>query len=125
MFVSYLYIGLDRAILFVEQEKIEPPVRKQVPPKSQGRAQGLVDYNGIWSFLRTHEWGDIQALARVVGRILQKRLITQKIRQKGLLWIQEVGFSWRSYELLYGRSCGYLKYLIVLIVREFNYQIFI
>ena len=54
MFVSYLYIGLDRAILFVEQEKIEPPVREYL----ENLRVELRDYNGIWSFLRTREWGE-------------------------------------------------------------------
>ncbi|KAI0001349.1 Creatinase/aminopeptidase [Russula compacta] len=54
VFVSYLYIGLDRAILFVEQEKIEVPVREYL----QNLRVELRDYNGIWSFLRTREWGE-------------------------------------------------------------------
>jgi Xaa-Pro aminopeptidase len=54
VFISYLYIGLDRAILFVEQEKIEHPVREYL----QNLRVELRDYNGIWSFLRTREWGE-------------------------------------------------------------------
>ena len=54
VFVSYMYIGLDRAILFVEQEKIEPPVREYL----QNLKVEIRDYNGIWSFLRTREWGE-------------------------------------------------------------------
>ncbi|KAI0283706.1 Creatinase aminopeptidase [Russula aff. rugulosa BPL654] len=54
VFVSYMYIGLDRAILFVEQEKIEPPVRDYL----QNLRVEIRDYNGIWSFLRTREWGE-------------------------------------------------------------------
>lgn len=54
VFVSYMYIGLDRAILFVEQEKVEPPVREYL----QNLRVELRDYNGIWSFLRTREWGE-------------------------------------------------------------------
>jgi len=54
IFFSYLYIGFDRAILFVEQEKIEPPVREYL----QNLRVELRDYNGIWSFLRTREWGE-------------------------------------------------------------------
>jgi Xaa-Pro aminopeptidase len=53
VFLSYLYIGLDRAILFVEQEKIEPPVYEYL----QNLGVELRDYNGIWSFVRTREWG--------------------------------------------------------------------
>ena len=54
MFISYLYIGLDRAILFVEQEKVEPPVRDYL----LNLRVEIRDYNGIWSFLRMREWGD-------------------------------------------------------------------
>ena len=54
VFVSYLYIGLDRAILFVEQEKVELPVREYL----QNLKIELRDYNAIWSFLRTREWGE-------------------------------------------------------------------
>jgi hypothetical protein len=54
VFISYLYIGLDRAILFVEQEKIEHPVREYL----QNLRVEIRDYNGIWSFLRTREWGE-------------------------------------------------------------------
>ncbi len=53
VFVSYLYIGLDRAILFVEQEKIGPPVREYL----QNLRVEVRDYTGIWPFLRTREWG--------------------------------------------------------------------
>ncbi|KAI0305476.1 Creatinase/aminopeptidase [Multifurca ochricompacta] len=54
VFVSYLYIGLDRVILFIEQEKVEPPVREYL----QNLKVEIRDYNGIWSFLRTREWGE-------------------------------------------------------------------
>ena len=54
MFVSYLYIGLDRAILFIEQEKVELPVREYL----QNIKIEIRDYNAIWSFLRTREWGE-------------------------------------------------------------------
>jgi Xaa-Pro aminopeptidase len=53
VFLSYLYIGLDRAVLFVEQEKIEPSVREYL----QDLRVELKDYLGIWSFLRNREWG--------------------------------------------------------------------
>jgi Xaa-Pro aminopeptidase len=54
VFVSYLYIGLDRAILFIEQEKVENPVRSYL----QNLNIEIRDYNSIWSFLRMREWGD-------------------------------------------------------------------
>jgi Xaa-Pro aminopeptidase len=47
-------MGLDRAILFVDQEKIEPLVREYL----QNLRVEIRDYNGIWSFLRTREWGE-------------------------------------------------------------------
>jgi Xaa-Pro aminopeptidase len=54
IFFSYLYIGQDRAILFVEQDKIELPVHEYI----QNLRVELRDYNGIWSFLHTREWGE-------------------------------------------------------------------
>jgi Xaa-Pro aminopeptidase len=54
VFVSYLYIGLDRAILFIEQEKVENPVRSYL----QNLHVEIRDYNAIWTFLRMREWGD-------------------------------------------------------------------
>ncbi|KAI0256241.1 peptidase M24, structural domain-containing protein [Lactifluus subvellereus] len=54
VFVAYLYIGLDRAILFIEQEKVEHPVRQYL----QNLNVEIRDYNNIWSFLRMREWGD-------------------------------------------------------------------
>ncbi|KAH8993233.1 Creatinase aminopeptidase [Lactarius hatsudake] len=54
VFVSYLYIGLDRAILFIEQDKVELPVREYL----QNLKVETRDYNAIWTFLRTREWGE-------------------------------------------------------------------
>jgi len=54
VFIAYLYIGLDRAILFIEQDKVEQPVREYL----QNLRVEIRDYNGIWSFLRTREWGE-------------------------------------------------------------------
>jgi len=45
IFFSYLYIGLDCAILFIEQEKIELPVCEYL----QNLRVEVRDYNGIWS----------------------------------------------------------------------------
>ena len=54
VFVSYLYIGYDRAILFIDQEKIELPVREYL----LNLKVEIRGYNDIWSFLRTREWGE-------------------------------------------------------------------
>ena len=54
VFVSYLYIGLDRAILFIEQEKVEQTARSYL----HNLNVDIRDYNGIWTFLRMREWGD-------------------------------------------------------------------
>ncbi|KAI9511197.1 Creatinase/aminopeptidase, partial [Russula earlei] len=63
VFISYLYIGLDRAILFVEQEKIEVPVREYL----QNLKVEIREYNAIWTFLRMREWGEgkVRVLARL------------------------------------------------------------
>jgi Creatinase/Prolidase N-terminal domain len=54
IFISYLYIGLDRAVLFIEPEKVEQPVRSYL----QILGVEIRGYNDIWAFLRTREWGD-------------------------------------------------------------------
>jgi Xaa-Pro aminopeptidase len=66
VFVSYLYIGLDRAILFIEQEKVENPVRLYL----QNLHVEVRDYNAIWSFLRLREWGDGKVRAPTLSRLL-------------------------------------------------------
>jgi Xaa-Pro aminopeptidase len=53
-FISYLYIGLDRATLFIEQEKVEQPVRSYL----QSLNVEIQDYNSISWFLHMREWGD-------------------------------------------------------------------
>jgi Xaa-Pro aminopeptidase len=66
VFVSYLYIGLDRAILFIEQDKVELPVREYL----QNLKIEIRDYNGIWSFLRTREWGEGKVCGLLPSQIL-------------------------------------------------------
>ncbi|KAI9458087.1 Creatinase/aminopeptidase [Russula earlei] len=57
VFISHLYIGLNRAILFVEQGKVEVPVREYL----QSLQVEIRDYNAIWNFLRMREWGEGKA----------------------------------------------------------------
>jgi len=45
IFFLYLYIRLDHAILFIEQEKIKLPVHEYL----QNLRVEVRDYNGVWS----------------------------------------------------------------------------
>ncbi|KAI0066177.1 Creatinase/aminopeptidase [Artomyces pyxidatus] len=58
VFLSYLYIGLDRAVLFIENAKVEEPVREYLRKLNVE----LREYNDIWSFLRRREWGEGKVL---------------------------------------------------------------
>jgi Xaa-Pro aminopeptidase len=58
VFQSYLYIGLDMAVLFIERAKVEPEVQEYL------NALGVEtrDYNNIWQFLRKREYGEGKVL---------------------------------------------------------------
>jgi Xaa-Pro aminopeptidase len=66
VFISYLYISLDRAILFIEQEKVEQPARTYL----QNLNVEIRDYNAIWTFLRMREWGDGKVRIHSDSRLL-------------------------------------------------------
>ena len=52
VFLSYLFIGQDDAILFIEQSKVSTEVSTYL----QSIGVGVRDYNDIWTFLRRKEW---------------------------------------------------------------------
>jgi len=54
VFHSYLYIGLDNAILFIEKAKVEGPVQDYL----YNLNVEIREYNDIWSFLRLRQWGE-------------------------------------------------------------------
>ena len=72
VFHAYLYIGLDKTILFVDSNKLKrdvrlsltfPPVslvnwRVQVKDYLAGLDVTVREYNDVWAFLRLREWGD-------------------------------------------------------------------
>jgi Creatinase/Prolidase N-terminal domain len=54
VFLSYLFITLDRAVLFIEKSKVSQDVNDYLS------AVGVEvrDYNDLWTFLRKREWGE-------------------------------------------------------------------
>ncbi|RPD54446.1 Creatinase/aminopeptidase [Lentinus tigrinus ALCF2SS1-7] len=54
IFHSYLFVGLENAILFIEPVKISGEVQTYL----QSIGVTTRDYNDIWSFLRRKEWGE-------------------------------------------------------------------
>jgi Xaa-Pro aminopeptidase len=58
VFQAYLYIGLERAVLFIDSSKVEHGVRQYL---DELEVQ-LREYNDIWSFLRKREMGEGKVL---------------------------------------------------------------
>lgn len=54
VFHSYLFVGKDTAILFVEPAKITPAVDEYLSSIEVERRE----FNDIWTFLRRKEWGE-------------------------------------------------------------------
>ena len=54
VFHSYLFVGLESAILFIEPQKISGEVESYLQSISVSHR----DYNDIWTFLRRKEWGE-------------------------------------------------------------------
>jgi Xaa-Pro aminopeptidase len=54
VFQSYLFIGLDRAVLFIDKSKTNDDVIDYLT------AVGVEvkEYNDLWTFLRKREWGE-------------------------------------------------------------------
>ncbi|KDQ55672.1 hypothetical protein JAAARDRAFT_133670 [Jaapia argillacea MUCL 33604] len=58
VFQSYLYVGLDKTILFIETAKVDKEVASYLSAiKVEQR-----EYNDIWTFLRRREWGEGKVL---------------------------------------------------------------
>lgn len=53
MFLSYLFISSELAILFIEAVKVTPDVEAYLTSIGVQHR----DYNDIWTFLRKKEWG--------------------------------------------------------------------
>jgi Xaa-Pro aminopeptidase len=58
VFQSYLYIGLDRAVLFIESTKVDQGIREYL----EALQVDVREYNDIWSFLRKREMGEGKVL---------------------------------------------------------------
>ena len=54
VFHSYLFVGLESAILFIEDSKLTEEVKGYLT------SIGVTwrDYNDLWTFLRRKEWGE-------------------------------------------------------------------
>jgi len=58
LFQSYLFVSLNRAILFTDSVKVKEDVRDYL----LGLHVERKEYNDIWSFLRRREWGEGKVL---------------------------------------------------------------
>jgi Xaa-Pro aminopeptidase len=58
LFQSYLYIGLNKVVLFLDSAKIEDPIRSYLEALEVEQRE----YNDIWTFLRKREYGDGKVL---------------------------------------------------------------
>jgi hypothetical protein len=54
LFHAYLYIGLDKAILFLDSSKINETVTPYLERMNVERR----NYTDLWTFLRKKEWGN-------------------------------------------------------------------
>ena len=54
LFQSYLFVGLESAILFVDNAK----VKEEVGGYLKELGVDLKEYNDLWAFLRRREWGE-------------------------------------------------------------------
>ena len=58
LFQSYLYVGLERAILFTDSAKISDDVTVYLSSLKVEKKE----YNDLWAFLRRREWGEGKVL---------------------------------------------------------------
>jgi Xaa-Pro aminopeptidase len=54
LFQSYLFVGFDRAVLFIDKAKVNDDVGDYLKPLNVE----VREYNDLWSFLRRREWGE-------------------------------------------------------------------
>ncbi len=54
LFQAYLYIGLDKAVIFLESPKAPEDIQTYLRTIGVDRR----DYNDLWTFLRKREWGE-------------------------------------------------------------------
>ena len=58
LFHSYLFVAIDRAVLFTDSVKVNEDVRTYLHSLGVERKE----YNDLWSFLRRREWGEGKVL---------------------------------------------------------------
>lgn len=54
LFQAYLYVGLDKAVIFLESSKAPEDIQTYLRTIGVDRR----DYNDLWTFLRKREWGE-------------------------------------------------------------------
>jgi len=54
LFQSYLFVGFDRAVLFIDKAKVNDDIGDYLKSLSVE----VREYNDLWSFLRRREWGE-------------------------------------------------------------------
>jgi Xaa-Pro aminopeptidase len=54
LFHAYLFIGLERTVLFTESAKVDDEVASYLESLDVERRE----YNDLWTFLRRREWGE-------------------------------------------------------------------
>lgn len=62
LFHAYLYIGLDKVILFIDSSKVDDTVKPYLEKMNLERR----NYTDLWPFLRKREWGEGKVRIRVV-----------------------------------------------------------
>lgn len=54
VFLAYLFVALDRAILFIDVAKVS----EEVAAYLRDIGVGLREYSDVWAFLRSRDWGE-------------------------------------------------------------------
>lgn len=54
VFQAYLFVALDRAVLFVDSAKLGEEIKEYL----EGIGVGTKEYSAVWPFLRGREWGE-------------------------------------------------------------------
>ena len=62
LFHSYLFVGLERAVLFVDTGKVSDEVGEYLKHLSVE----VKEYNDLWAFLRRREWGEGKVIRLLV-----------------------------------------------------------
>jgi Xaa-Pro aminopeptidase len=67
-FFAYLFIGLDRVVLFIDGAKLNDDVNSYL----RNIGVETKEYNDLWQFLRTREWGEGKVCVTMIQFCPQK-----------------------------------------------------